>query len=113
MTQTTPRTTQSTGDRSPSGLFRMSAWEGEFERANAQLPRWYWNRDQRRRHYARWVEAEAETLAMRLSGLLRSDTPEETAGAAHVLVESLVRDIDWARRLEDSESEDGKFAHAA
>lgn len=105
--------THDTGDRSPSGLFRMSAWEGEFERANAQLPRWYWNRDQRRRHYARWVEAEAETLAMRLSGLLRSDTPADTAGAARVLVESLSRDIDWARRLEDSESEDGTFAHAA
>jgi hypothetical protein len=59
------------------------------------------------------VEAEAETLAMRLSGLLRSDTPAETESAARVLVDSLTRDIDWARRLEDSESEDGKFAHAA
>ncbi|AWU95322.1 hypothetical protein [Azospirillum ramasamyi] len=107
------QTTHDTGDRSPSGLFRMSAWEGEFERANAQLPRWYWNPGQRRRHYARWVEAEAETLAMRLSGLLRSDTPAETAEAAHVLVDSLARDIDWARRLEDSDSEDGKLAHAA
>lgn len=97
---TTPQT------QSPSGLFRMSAWESEFERSNAQLPRWYWNRDQRRRRYARWVEAEAETLAMRLSGLLRPDSPAESAEPARVLVESLARDIDWARRLEDMESDD-------
>lgn len=89
--------------RSPSGLFRMSAWESEFERFNTQLPRWYWNGDQRRRHYARWVEAEAETLALRLSGLLRPDTPAESAGPARVLVEALARDIDWARRLEEGD----------
>ncbi|CAO3432673.1 hypothetical protein [Azospirillum doebereinerae] len=94
---------------SPSGLFRMSVWESEFERTNAQLPRWYWNHDQRRRRYARWVEAEAETLAMRLSGLLRPDTPDETAGPARVLVESLARDIDWARRLEEDEFDDETF----
>lgn len=113
-------TNQPSVGQSPSGLFRMSVWEGEFERANTQLPRWYWNRDQRRRHYARWVEAEAETLAMRLSGLLRTDAPADTAGAARILVESLAHDIDWARRLEDSDrnndardARDGPFAHAA
>lgn len=102
---------------SPSGLFRMAAWESEFERSNAQLPRWYWNRDQRRRRYARWVEAEAETLALRLSGLLRPDTPEESSGAARLLVESLTRDIDWARRLEGEHTDDtthsGPLRHAA
>lgn len=85
--------------------------ENEFERSNAQLPRWYWNRDQRRRHYARWVEAEAETLAMRLSGLLRPDTPAESAEPARVLVESLARDVDWARRLEEMESDDDETRH--
>jgi len=101
---TTRTTTPPT--HSPSGLFRMSAWESEFERSNAQLPRWYWNPGRRRRHYARWVEAEAETLALRLSGLLRPDTPDESAGPARALIESLARDIDWARRLEEEEPDD-------
>lgn len=87
-------------ERSPSGLFRMSAWEGEMERSNAQMPGWYWDADQRRRRYARWVEAEAETLAMRLAGLLRPDTPAETADPTRILVDALARDADWARRLE-------------
>ncbi|MBP2232089.1 hypothetical protein J2847_005414 [Azospirillum agricola] len=91
---------------SPSGLFRMSIWESEFERSNAQLPRWYWDHDRRRRYYARWVEAEAGTLASRLSGLLRPDTPAETAGPASLLIESLARDIDWARRLEEDDPEE-------
>ena len=89
------------GERSPSGLFRMSSWEGEMERAYAQLPRWYWDTAARRRHYARWVEAEAETLAMRLAGMLRPDTPAETAGPARVLVEALARDAEWARQMEE------------
>ncbi|WP_448204801.1 hypothetical protein [Azospirillum sp. sgz302134] len=93
--------TTHTAERSPSGLFRMSAWEGEMERSHAQLPRWYWNEAERRRHYARWVEAEAETLAMRLAGMLRADTPAETAGPTRKLVESLARDAEWARRLEE------------
>ncbi len=88
-------------ERSPSGLFRRSAWEGEMERSHAQLPRWYWNEAERNRQYARWVEAEAESLAMRLAGLLRPDTPAETAGPARALVESLARDAEWARRLEE------------
>lgn len=87
-------------ERSPSGLFRMSAWEGEMERSHAQLPRWYWNEEERHRRYARWVEAEAETLAMRLAGLLRPDTPADAAGPARALIESLARDAEWARRLE-------------
>lgn len=93
--------TASPGERSPSGLFRMSAWEGEMERSHAQLPRWYWNEAERRRQYARWVEAEAESMAMRLAALLRPDTPAETAGPARALVESLARDAEWARRLEE------------
>ncbi|WP_247895023.1 hypothetical protein [Azospirillum brasilense] len=88
-------------ERSPSGLFRMSAWEGEMERTYPQLPRWYWNEAERRKQYARWVEAEAESLAMRLSGLLRPDTPADAAGPARLLVESLARDAEWARSLED------------
>ena len=88
-------------ERSPSGLFRMSAWEGEMERSNAQLPRWYWNEAERRRHYARWVEAEAETQAMRLAGLLRPDTPVETAAPTRAVIELLARDAEWARRLEE------------
>jgi hypothetical protein len=79
----------------------MSSWEGEMERAYAQLPRWYWDTAARRRHYARWVEAEAETLAMRLAGMLRPDTPAETAGPARVLVEALARDAEWARQMEE------------
>lgn len=89
------------GERSPSGLFRMSAWENEMERTHAQLPRWYWDRAARRRAYARWVEAEAETLALRLSALLRSDTPAQTADPARAVIESLARDAAWARRLEE------------
>ncbi|WP_286191860.1 hypothetical protein [Roseomonas genomospecies 6] len=88
-------------ERSPSGLFRMSAWEGEMERSYPQLPRWYWNEAERRKQYARWVEAEAESLAMRLAGLLRPDTPADAAGPARALVESLARDIEWARSLEE------------
>lgn len=88
-------------ERSPSGLFRASSWEGEMERSHAQMPGWYWDGDQRRRRYARWVEAEAETLAMKLAGLLRPDTPAEIAGPARALVEALARDAEWARRLEN------------
>ncbi|CAO3451908.1 hypothetical protein [Azospirillum argentinense] len=88
-------------ERSPSGLFRMSAWEGEMERSHPQLPRWYWNEAERRKQYARWVEAEAESLALRLAGLLRPDTPADSAGPARLLVESLARDAEWARSLED------------
>lgn len=95
----TPATT--TTERSPSGLFRMSAWEGEMERTYPQLPRWYWNEAERRKQYARWVEAEAESLAMRLAGLLRPDTPADAAGPARALVESLARDAEWARSLEE------------
>lgn len=94
----TPATTT---ERSPSGLFRMSAWEGEMERTYPQLPRWYWNEAERRKQYARWVEAEAESLAMRLAGLLRPDTPADAAGPARALVESLARDAEWARSLEE------------
>ena len=93
--------TATRAERSPSGLFRMSAWEGEMERSHTQLPRWYWNEAERRRQYARWVEAEAEGMAMRLAALLRSDTPAETAAPARALVESLARDAEWARRLEE------------
>ncbi|WP_247889896.1 hypothetical protein [Azospirillum brasilense] len=93
--------TSTTTERSPSGLFRMSAWEGEMERSHPQLPRWYWNEAERRKHYARWVEAEAESLAMRLAGLLRPDTPADAAGPARLLVESLAHDAEWARSLED------------
>ncbi|WP_247895879.1 hypothetical protein [Azospirillum brasilense] len=91
----------STTERSPSGLFRMSAWEGEMERSHPQLPRWYWNEAERRKQYARWVEAEAESLALRLAGMLRPDTPADSAGPARLLVESLARDAEWARSLED------------
>lgn len=84
-------------ERSPSGLFRMSAWEGDMERTHAQLPRWYWNRDERYRNFARWVEAEAAGLAMQLGRNLRPDTPPETAGPARALVELLARDAEWAR----------------
>ena len=101
----TPAST--TTERSPSGLFRMSAWEGEMERTYPQLPRWYWNEAERRKQYARWVEAEAESLAMRLAGLLRPDTPADAAGPARALVESLARDAEWARRLEE------RLLHAA
>ena len=90
-----------TTERSPSGLFRMSAWEGEMERTYPQLPRWYWNEAERRKQYARWVEAEAESLAMRLAVLLRPDTPADAAGPARALVESLARDAEWARSLEE------------
>lgn len=103
----------SMSERSPSGLFRMSAWEGEMERSNAQMPGWYWDVDQRRRGYARWVEAEAETLAMRLAGMLRPDTPAETAGPTRILVEALARDADWARRLENRSMDSGPLARAA
>ena len=95
----TPAST--TTERSPSGLFRMSAWEGEMERSYPQLPRWYWNEAERRKQYARWVEAEAESLAMRLAVLLRPDTPADAAGPARALVESLARDAEWARSLEE------------
>ncbi len=95
----TPAST--TTERSPSGLFRMSAWEGEMERTYPQLPRWYWNEAERRKQYARWVEAEAESLAMRLAVLLRPDTPADAAGPARALVESLARDAEWARSLEE------------
>ena len=90
-----------TTERSPSGLFRMSTWEGEMERTYPQLPRWYWNEAERRKQYARWVEAEAESLAMRLAGLIRPDTPADAAGPTRALVESLARDVEWARSLEE------------
>jgi len=86
-------------ERSPSGLFRKAAWEGDMERTHAQLPRWYWDRAERHRHFARWVEAEAEGMAMQLARQLRPDTPAETAGPAWTLVELLTRDAAWARRV--------------
>lgn len=88
-------------ERSPSGLYRMSAWENEMEATHAQLPRWYWNEAERRRHYARWVEAEAESTAMALARRLRPDTPAETAAPARALIAILARDAEWARRLEE------------
>lgn len=89
-------------EHSPSGLFRMASWEGDMERSNAQLPRWYWNDAERRRRFALWVEAEAGTMAMQLARLLRPDTPPETAAPARSLVDQLARDADWARRLADA-----------
>jgi len=85
-------------ERSPSGLFRMAVWEGDMERTHAQMPRWYWDRTERYRHFARWVEAEAAGMAMQLTRHLRPDTPPETAEPARSLVELLVRDAEWARR---------------
>lgn len=90
--------THPSAERSPSGLFRMAAWEGDMERSHAQMPRWYWNRAERERHFARWVEAEAEGMAMQLVRHLRPDTPSETAGSAWTLVELLTRDAAWARQ---------------
>ena len=84
-------------ERSPSGLFRMAAWEGEMERSHAQLPRWYWDRAERHRHFARWVEAEADGMAMQLGRHLRPDTPPETVEPVRRMVELLARDADWAR----------------
>ena len=84
-------------ERSPSGLFRMATWEGDMERSHAQMPRWYWNRAERYRQFARWVEAEAEGMAMQLVRHLRPDTPPEAAGPARALVELLARDAAWAR----------------
>ena len=85
-------------ERSPSGLFRMAAWEGDMERCHAQMPRWYWDRAERYRQFARWVEAEADGMAMQLSRHLRPDTPPETAATVWQMVELLTRDAAWARR---------------
>lgn len=87
-------------ERSPSGLFRMAAWEGDMERRHAQMPRWYWNRAERYRQFARWVEAEADGMAMQLSRHLRPDTPADTAGAVRRMTDLLARDAEWARRAE-------------
>lgn len=87
-------------DHSPSGLFRMAAWEGDMERHHAQLPRWYWDRAQRHRQFVRWVGAEADGMAMQLSRHLRPDTPADTAGAVCRMVELLARDAEWARHAE-------------
>ncbi|WP_448189933.1 hypothetical protein [Azospirillum sp. sgz301742] len=84
-------------ERSPSGLFRMATWEGDMERSHAQMPRWYWNRAERYRQFARWVEAEADGMAMQLARHLRPDTPPETAAPVRMLVELLARDAAWAR----------------
>lgn len=92
-------------ERSPSGLFRMAAWEGEMERSNAQLPRWYWNRAERYRHFARWVEAEADGMAMQLTRHLRPDTPPETVEPVRRMVEMLARDAAWARCADEQPAE--------
>ena len=92
-------------ERSPSGLFRMAAWEGDMERRNAQMPRWYWNRAERHRHFALWVEAEADGMAMQLARHLRPDTPPETAGAVHRVAELLARDAAWARHAVEQPAE--------
>lgn len=87
-------------DRSPSGLFRMGTWEGEVERTHGQLPAWYWNAGERRRRFIRWVENEAEGLAMQLGRLLRSDTAPDTARPVAELIDALTRDAAWARLME-------------
>ncbi|MBK3735165.1 hypothetical protein GAY29_19040, partial [Azospirillum brasilense] len=76
MTPASTTTKHTHAERSPSGLFRMSSWEGEMERSHPQLPRWYWNEAERRKQYARWVEAEAESLALRLAGRPRPADPQ-------------------------------------
>ncbi|WP_245593402.1 hypothetical protein [Azospirillum halopraeferens] len=88
-------------ERSPSGLFRMSVWEGDMERSHAHLPRWYRNDAERARRFALWVEAEAEGLAMQLGRHLRGDTAAEVAGPARTLIGVLARDVAWARRIAD------------
>ncbi len=90
--------------RSPSGLFRPGVWEAEMERSHAVMPRWYWNEAERRRRYARWVEAEAEGLAMRLLTLLHPETPADVADPARTLVAALARDAEWARGLPRDET---------
>lgn len=99
---TTHAQTHTTGraDRSPSGLFRMGTWEGEVERTHGQLPAWYWNAGERRRRFIRWVEDEAEGLAMQIGRLLRSDTTPDAARPAAELIDALARDAAWARRME-------------
>lgn len=92
-------------ERSPSGLFRMATWEGDMERSHAQMPRWYWNRAERYRQFVRWVEAEAEGMAMHLARHLRPDTPPETAGAVGPLVDLLSSDAAWARRCAEQSVE--------
>lgn len=92
--------THSRADRSPSGLFRMGTWEGEVERTHGQLPQWYWNAGERRRRFVRWVEDEAEGMAMQLGRLLRPDTDPEAARPAAELIDVLTRDAAWARRMD-------------
>ncbi|MGQ9367131.1 hypothetical protein [Azospirillum sp. A39] len=88
--------------RSPSGLFRMGAWESEMERTHARMPRWYWNDGERSRRFALWVEAEADGLALQLGRHLRPDTAAVVAGPARALIEALAGDAAWARRVADA-----------
>ncbi|HYH21220.1 MAG TPA: hypothetical protein VD995_21640 [Azospirillum sp.] len=94
------------GERSPSGLYRMSAWEGEMERTHPRLPAWYWREADRRRAFARWVEAEAGSMALQLGRLLRPDTAPDAASATRAMIDLLARDAEWGRRAAERSYEE-------
>jgi hypothetical protein len=88
-----------TAQRSPSGLYRMSAWESEMERTYTSMPSWYWDDRGRYTQFTRWVAADAEATRLRLAGFVRAGGDPALREALGRLTTALAHDAEWARGL--------------
>ena len=79
-------------DASPSGLLTRAGWIAARLDAGEPPPRGACHRQ-----FARWVHAEARTLAGRLEPLLRADSDPALADPLERLIDALARDAEWAR----------------
>ncbi|WP_162913084.1 hypothetical protein [Rhodospirillaceae bacterium SYSU D60014] len=91
------------GGASPSGLLTRRAWEADLTDLYGEIPSWYGSSLERDRQFARWVQAEAKNLAMRLERLLDTEGESTLAPQTRAIAEALWADADWARyRLDGS-----------
>ena len=91
---------------SPSGLLSRRAWEAELARVHGGMPDWYASGAERDRRFARWVQAEAKTLASRLDRLLDAGVKPALSCHVRAVAAALWADADWARRCLDGSLEE-------
>lgn len=89
--------------RTPSGLLTRAAWEGAMARCGEPLAdhqdRTAADAPGPDRGFARWVHAEARTLAGQLERLaLQPEAAPALSRHAKALAAALAADADWARR---------------